>query len=101
MFSEQIPVYRGITLKSLTVQRRNTGGRNNYGRITSYHRGNVSRRYRILDLRRYFFGVGARVLRFERDPGRTAPIVLLSYSNGVLSYILAAKHLHYYSTIMS
>jgi len=101
MFSDQIPIYRGITIKSLTIRLHNTGGRNNYGRITSYHKGKISRRYRILDLRRHFFDIGARVLRFERDPGRTAPIVLLSYSNGVLSYILAPKHLHYYSTIMS
>jgi len=88
-------------VKKLTVSLRRSNGRNVLGRITSYHKGKVSRRYRILDLRRHFFDIGARVLRFERDPGRTAPIVLLSYSNGVLSYILAPKHLHYYSTIMS
>lgn len=33
-------------------------------------------------------------MRIERDPFRTAPIALLYYSNGVLSYILAPRGLH-------
>jgi len=62
------------------------------GRITSFHRGGGnSRRYRIVDFRRLLRFIPARILRFESDPFRTAPLILLCYLNGVLSYILAAK----------
>jgi len=37
--------------------------------------------------------VPAAIVRFEKDPFRSAPLCLLCYSNGVLSYILAVRDL--------
>lgn len=81
-------------VRKLTVSTIVSGGRNNQGRITAFHRGGgVRRRYRIVDFRRRFIDVPATVIRFEKDPFRSAPLCLLCYSNGVLSYILAPKDL--------
>jgi large subunit ribosomal protein L2 len=86
--------WRYQPIRKLTFSSITSGGRNNLGRITSFHRGGgISRRYRIVDFRRRFIGIPASVIRFERDPFRTAPLCLLCYSNGVLSYILAPKDL--------
>jgi large subunit ribosomal protein L2 len=64
------------------------------GRITAFHRGGgAPRRYRVVDFRRRFFNIPAVPVRFERDPNRTAPLCLLCYSNGVLSYILGVRDL--------
>ena len=49
-----------------------TGGRNNYGRITSRFRGGGhKRRYRIIDFKRDKIGVPAKVASIEYDPNRT------------------------------
>jgi large subunit ribosomal protein L2 len=86
--------WRYQPIRKLTFSSIISGGRNNLGRITSFHRGGgISRRYRIVDYRRRFINIPAIVLRFEKDPFRTAPLCLLCYSNGVLSYILAPKDL--------
>jgi len=92
---KEIPVWRGVPVTRLTLGTVLTSGRNNHGHITVQHRGGGnSRRYRIVDFRRSLRRVPAVIIRFERDPFRTAPIALLCYSNGVLSYILACKNLH-------
>jgi len=79
-----------------------SGGRNNWGRITSFHRGGGHhRRYRLVDFRRLLIDIPARVIRFERDPVRRAPLALLLYSNGVLSYILAARNMRSNIDVMS
>jgi large subunit ribosomal protein L2 len=93
--SYQIPVWRGVPVSRLTLNTVSSSGRTNLGRVTVQHRGGGnSRKYRIVDFRRILREVPARIIRFERDPFRTAPIALLYYSNGVLSYILASKGLH-------
>ena len=77
-------------IKKLTVGTCNKGGRNNWGRITVFHRGGGHKqRYRYIDFKRNLYNIGAIVLRLERDPNRTANIALISYSNGLLSYIIA------------
>jgi large subunit ribosomal protein L2 len=84
--------WRYQPVRKLTFSSINSGGRNNYGRITSFHRGGgIPRRYRIVDFRRRFLGIPATIIRFEKDPFRNAPLCLLFYSNGVLSYILCPK----------
>jgi len=90
----QIPVWRGAPVSRLTISTVVSSGRNNFGRRLQHRGGGHSRRYRIVDFRRTFKSVPASILRFERDPFRTAPITLLCYANGVLSYILASKNLH-------
>jgi len=100
--NDQIPVWRNKPVIKLTKATVLTSGRNNLGHITVQHRGGgSSRRFRIIDLRRSLHGVPAVIMRIERDPFRTAPIALLCYSNGVLSYILAARGLHSFRYVYS
>ncbi len=76
--------------KSLLAPRPASGGRNNYGRMTSRHRGGGhKRRYRIIDFKRDKDGVPAKVAAIERDPNRNARIALLHYVDGEKRYILA------------
>jgi large subunit ribosomal protein L2 len=67
-----------------------SGGRNNNGRITSWHRGGGhKRRYRKVDFRRDKVGIPAKVASVEYDPNRSANIALLHYKDGEKRYILA------------
>ncbi len=76
-------------LKSLTKGKKSTGGRNNYGRITTRFRGSGNkRRFRDIDFRRAETG-DAKVQTIEYDPNRSAFIALVSYPDGHKSYILA------------
>lgn len=69
-------------------------GRNNFGKITSWHRGGGhKKRYRIIDFKRKKFDVEATVERLEYDPNRTAWIALIRYADGELAYILAPQKL--------
>lgn len=86
-FSE---ITRSRPEKSLLASRTSKGGRNNYGRITSRHRGGGhKRRYRVIDFRRNKDGVPAKVAAIEYDPNRNARIALLHYVDGEKRYILA------------
>ena len=79
-----------------------TGGRNNYGRKTSRHRGGGhKRRYRMVDFRRVKDGVPGRVAAIEYDPNRTCRIALIHYSDGTKAYILAPKGLSVGDTVES
>jgi len=76
--------------KSLVRTLKKTGGRNNYGRVTSSHLGRGhKRRYRLIDLKRNKLGVEAMVASIEYDPNRTTRIALLHYADGEKRYILA------------
>jgi large subunit ribosomal protein L2 len=76
--------------KSLLAPKPKTGGRNNYGRKTSRHRGGGHKqRYRIVDFRRDKDGVPAKVAAIEYDPNRNARIALLHYLDGEKRYIIA------------
>ncbi|NNL85891.1 MAG: 50S ribosomal protein L2 [Myxococcales bacterium] len=67
-----------------------TGGRNNFGRITSWQRGGGhKRRFRKIDFRREKHGIPAKVAAIEYDPNRSANIALLHYRDGEKRYILA------------
>lgn len=88
--------------KSLVVGKRSTGGRNNYGRITSRFRGGGNkRRYRLIDFKRYRDGIPATVKSIEYDPNRTANIALICYADGVKNYILAPVGLKVGMKVMS
>jgi large subunit ribosomal protein L2 len=70
-------------------------GRNNSGKITSWHRGGGhKKRYRIIDFKRRKFGIEAVVERLEYDPNRTAWIALVKYKDGELAYIIAPQRLN-------
>jgi large subunit ribosomal protein L2 len=75
---------------SLTAPLGKSGGRNNRGRITVYHRGGGHKRlYRVIDFKRDKDGVPATVAAIEYDPNRSARIALLHYADGEKRYILA------------
>jgi large subunit ribosomal protein L2 len=82
---------KGATpVKSLTMRKKMTGGRNNQGVITSRHRGGGhKRRYRLIDFRRNKDGVPARVDSIQYDPNRSSRIAQLNYVDGEKRYILA------------
>ncbi|MBS1705935.1 MAG: 50S ribosomal protein L2 [Armatimonadetes bacterium] len=78
--------------KSLTEALKKSGGRNHYGRITSFNRGGGNkRRYRIIDFKRQKDGIQAEVIAIEYDPNRTCRIALVQYEDGEKRYILAPK----------
>jgi large subunit ribosomal protein L2 len=89
-----VPTFDEITAsvpeKSLLEPLKKTGGRNNKGRVTAYHRGGGHKRhYRIIDFKRNKHGVPARVASIEYDPNRSARIALLHYADGEKRYIIA------------
>lgn len=87
-------LYSGKPEKSLTVGLTKTGGRDNYGHITSRKiSGGHKRKLRIIDFRRSKVDVEASVERIEYDPNRSAFIALISYADGEKSYILAPQRL--------
>ena len=73
-----------------------TGGRNNTGRITVWHRGGGTKRlYRLVDFARTEQGEDeATVLRIEYDPNRSARIALIQAHGRKPSYIIAPEGLH-------
>ena len=89
-------------LKSLTVGKSSTGGRNSYGRVTTRFRGaGNKRRYRMIDFLRAKDGVPAKVVSIEYDPNRTARIALLAYADGEKAYIIAPNGLQVGQTVMN
>src|SRR4030042_5753880 len=80
--------------KSLLLPLKKTGGRNCYGRITSWHRGKGHKRmYRLIDFKRDKRDISGRVASIEYDPNRSSRIALLHYKDGEKRYILAPNGL--------
>jgi large subunit ribosomal protein L2 len=85
-------LHKGAPFAALTEAQKNTGGRNNLGRITTRHKGGgAKQRYRLIDFKRDKEGIPARIERLEYDPNRTAHIALLCYADGERRYIIAPK----------
>jgi len=83
-------LWKGKPLKSLTIGKNSTGGRNNLGRITSRSRGaGHKNKYRMIDFYRKKDDLKAKVERIEYDPNRSAFVALVKYEDGVVNYILA------------
>ncbi|NMC51447.1 50S ribosomal protein L2 [Candidatus Kuenenbacteria bacterium] len=88
--------------KSLTIIKKQFGGRNHSGQITVRHRGGgAKRRLRIIDFKRLDFNRPAQVLAIEYDPNRSARIALIVYPNGTKSYILAPEGLKVGEQVLS
>ncbi|MGF7163380.1 large subunit ribosomal protein L2 [Rhodoligotrophos appendicifer] len=95
-------LWKGKPVKALTEGLSKSGGRNNHGRITAWHRGGGHKRtYRIIDFKRRKFDVSATVERIEYDPNRSAFIALVTYADGEQSYILAPQRLKEGDTVVS
>jgi len=85
-------LWKGGSLKSLTLKSNSTGGRNNQGRITSRRKGGgVKKKYRIIDFKRNKFDVVGEVVRNEYDPNRSAFINLIKYDDGEFRYIISPQ----------
>ena len=88
--------------KSLTVGKKQTGGRNAEGHLTSrYLGGGHKRKYRIIDFKRTKDGIPAVVKSIEYDPNRSARIALLFYADGAKAYMIAPNGLAVGQTVMS
>jgi len=75
--------------KSLLEPKKRSGGRNNHGEISLWHRGGGHKKqYRKVDFRRDKAGISAKVAAIEYDPNRSANIALLHYADGEKRYIL-------------
>ena len=89
-----LPAFDEITKskpeKSLLETKKRSGGRNNYGRITTRHiGGGHKQKYRKVDFNRRKRDMEATVVGIEYDPNRTARIALIQYTDGEKAYILA------------
>ena len=83
---------RSSPVKSMTVGRKRSKGRNNAGRITMRHRGGGhKRRWRQVDLSYGKTGLAAKVESIEYDPNRTAFISCVCYADGERRYVVTPK----------
>ncbi|MSU75435.1 MAG: 50S ribosomal protein L2 [Candidatus Magasanikbacteria bacterium] len=88
--------------KSLVTILKKNSGRNNQGKITVRHQGGGAKRlYRLVDFKQHIFDIPAKVEAIEYDPNRGARIALITYQNGVKSYVLASHGLAVGDTIIS
>lgn len=95
-------LHKGAPVKSLTAGKKSSGGRNNYGHITSRHRGGGHKQsYRLIDFKRNKVDMTASVERLEYDPNRTAFIALIRYEDGEQSYIIAPQRLSVGDVVIS
>ena len=86
-------LWTGKPVKSLTAGLSKKGGRNNTGRITMRRKGGGHKaKYRIIDFKRNNTE-SATGDRIEYDPNRSSYIALITYTDGIKSYILAPKDL--------
>lgn len=91
---DRTELYKGKPEKTLTIGLTKTGGRDNYGHITSRRiGGGHKRKLRVIDFKRNKFENEATVERIEYDPNRSAFIALISYADGEKAYILAPQRL--------
>lgn len=78
-----------MSLRPLLFRLVKTGGRS-HGRITSHHRGGgSSRHYRLVGFNHpSLLPFPLYPFRVERDPTRSAPLLLVGWSSGFLGYVL-------------
>ncbi|MCL4131657.1 UNVERIFIED_CONTAM: hypothetical protein GTU68_026390 [Idotea baltica] len=89
-------------VKSLSISKKKTSGRNNLGHISIRHRGGGHRKaYKIIDFNRYKMFMRGIITNIEYDPNRTSYIALVCYKDGVKRYILQPTHLKLQSSIFS
>ncbi len=95
-------LWKGKSVKSLTIGKKSSSGRNNLGRITSRRRGaGHKKKYRKIDFYRNKNDIEAVVERIEYDPNRTCHIMLVKYEDGEKSYVLHPQNLKIGDKIVS
>jgi len=88
-------------IKSLTVNKKRTNGRNNQGRITVRHRGaGAKRAYRLISFN-LSSGTKAVIEAIEYDPNRSAHVARLKDQNNQYHYILAVKGMKVGKTVVA
>ncbi|GIL17986.1 MAG: 50S ribosomal protein L2 [Oligoflexia bacterium] len=88
--------------KSLVEIIKKTGARNNTGMITMRHiGGGHKKKYRLVDFKRSKVDIPAKVVAIEYDPNRTCRIALITYADGLKSYIIAPIGLNVGDTVLS
>lgn len=88
--------------KSLSFGKSNSGGRNNYGKITSrYLGGGHKKKYRVIDFKRNKYKITGIVKTIEYDPNRSCFISLVNYLDGEKRYIISQKGLKIGQNIVS
>ena len=87
-------LWKGKPIKSLTIGKKSSSGRNNLGRITSRRRGSGHKqKYREIDFYRNKHDIEAVVERIEYDPNRTSNIMLVKYEDGERAYMLVPQNI--------
>ncbi len=95
-------LHKGAPYAPLLEKKSKSGGRNNYGRITTRHIGGGHKQhYRVIDFKRNKDGIPAKVERLEYDPNRTSNIALLLFADGERRYIIAAQGMKQGEELMS
>ena len=95
-------LWKGKPIKSLTVGKKSSSGRNNLGRITSRRRGSGHKqKYREIDFYRKKHDIEAVVERIEYDPNRTSHIMLVKYEDGERAYMLVPQNIKIGDKIIS
>ena len=95
-------LWKGKSIKSLTIGKKSSSGRNNFGRITSRRRGSGHKqKYREIDFYRNKHDIEGVVERIEYDPNRTSHIMLVKYKDGERSYMLVPQNIKIGDKIIS
>jgi large subunit ribosomal protein L2 len=95
-------LWKGKPIKSLTIGKKTSSGRNNLGRITSRRRGSGHKqKYREIDFYRKKHDIEAVVERIEYDPNRTSHIMLVKYEDGERAYMLVPQNIKIGDKIIS
>lgn len=77
-------------IKYLSFGLKSKSGVNSSGHKTFLKKINKTKKhYRIIDFYKNYKDITAIVINIQYDPNRTAPIALICYKNGMLSYILS------------
>lgn len=79
-------------IKSLTVGKVSTGGRNYLGKITTRHRGGAHRNLRIINDESLFYS-NAVVVDIHYDPNRSSNLALCATPNNTLFYAPAPENI--------
>jgi large subunit ribosomal protein L2 len=89
--------------KSLTVGKIGQAGRNNQGKITVRHQGSGHKQLlRKVDFRQIDkLGIPGKITSIEYDPGRTALIMLVTYSDGEKRYHLTPEGVKVGDTVIT
>ncbi len=100
--SDNSDITTNVPEKSLLTSVKNSGGRDNTGKMTIRNiGGGHKKQYRIIDFKRSKDGIEGTVASIEYDPNRTSRIALIVYKDGEKRYIIAPQGLEVGKKVMS